>query len=362
MSLNYKTCLCIFKLESQSYKIFSFAQSTARLITKYTRTFVNIPKMSKLPDTFDEPVTLAVIGGTGLYQLSGLKPVAQLHIKTPWGEPSSPVTISKTETGFPIAFISRHGFHHQFTPSTVPARANIAALKHLGVKAIVAFSAVGSLQEHIKPRDFVLPNQIIDRTKGVRPSSFFDTGFVGHVAFGDPFDKDLENIISKYGHVLKGEEEDQKITLHTPTSEGKDVVLICMEGPAFSTRAESRLYRSWGGHVINMSAVPESKLAKEAEIAYQMICMSTDYDAWREDAEPVTVETVVGNLKANSSNANVLLISILKDIEDALKSGTIAKHLDGSMRYSISTQPASQDPELKKKLEYLHAGYWSSVR
>lgn len=290
--------------------------------------------------------------------MNSLTPVAKLHPVTPWGKPSSPVIISRTESGFPVAFISRHGLHHQYTPSTVPARANISALKHIGVKAIVAFSAVGSLQEHIKPRDFVIPNQIIDRTKGIRPSSFFDTGFVAHAGFGDPFDNDLGDLIAEFGHVLKAEDGDGEINLHSKKADGKDITLVCMEGPAFSTRAESRLYRSWDGSVINMSAIPEAKLAIEAEISYQMVCMSTDYDAWREDAEPVTVETVVGNLKANSANAHALIEAILDKIEEGLKSGKIGNRLQGTMKYSVSTSPASRDAELKAKLEYILPGYW----
>lgn len=293
-----------------------------------------------------------------MYKLDGLKAVAKLQIETPWGNTSSPITISKTEQGFPIAFISRHGINHEYTPSTVPARANIAALKKIGVRAIIAFSAVGSLQEHIKPRDFVIPTQIIDRTKGIRPSSFFDTGFVAHVGFGDPFDDNLNKLISQFGHALKGGSEKSPVLLHTKETEEKDLTLICMEGPAFSTRAESWLYRSWGGSVINMSALPEAKLAKEAEISYQMICMSTDYDAWRIDEEPVTVETVVSNLQANSANANNLLVALLSKVEEGLKNGIIGSNLKGTMKLGLSTSPSGLDPAMKAKLEWLHPGYW----
>lgn len=314
--------------------------------------------MADLPNTFNEPVMLGVIGGTGLYHLDSLTPVARITVETPWGAPSSPITISKTATGFPIAFLARHGFHHQFTPTDVPSRANIAALKKIGVQAIVAFSAVGSLQEKIRPRDFVLPNQIIDRTKGIRPSSFFESGFVGHVGFGEPFDVELYNLISAYSKEQALLENGA--LLHTKESNnGKDVVLICMEGPAFSTRAESHMYRSWNGSVINMSAVPESKLAKEAEIAYQMICMSTDYDAWREDEEPVTVETVVGNLKANSSNANKFITTLIPKLEQEIKAGKIGKSIQGSMKFSISTSPGGIKPDVKAKLDWLHPQHWA---
>jgi 5'-methylthioadenosine phosphorylase len=182
---------------------------------------------------------------------------------------------------------------------------------------------------------------------------------VGHVGFGDPFDSKLGEIIGDFESALKGGQDGVTTKLHTRKTEGKDLTLICMEGPAFSTRAESWLYRSWGGSVINMSCLPEAKLAKEAEISYQMICMSTDYDAWKVDEEPVTVETVVGNLKANSDNAHHLLSAVLTVVETHLKDGCLGNDLDGSMRYAISTAPAGQDPELKRKIQYLFPNYWN---
>ncbi|KAH3686158.1 hypothetical protein WICPIJ_002867 [Wickerhamomyces pijperi] len=310
---------------------------------------------SALPHTFNEPVELGIIGGTGLYHLESLTPVARLTISTPWGAPSSAITISKTASGFNVAFLARHGVHHDTLPTEVPAIANIAALKSIGVKAIVAFSAVGSLQQEIKPRDFVLPNQIIDRTKGIRQSTFFERGFVAHAGFGDPFDPKLSKIISEFGHVLEGAED---IKLHSKELDGKDLTVICMEGPAFSTRAESRMYQSFGGSVINMSVLPEAKLAREAEISYQMICMSTDYDAWREDEEPVTVETVVGNLKANSANANRLAVEIIKKLEVAIKSGEVGNDLAGSMKYAVSTSPKGIKRDVLEKMHFLFPGYW----
>lgn len=311
----------------------------------------------ELPHEFNEPVTLGIIGGTGLYSLETLTPVARLTMSTPWGFPSAPITISKTEDGFPIAFLARHGQHHDLLPSDVPNQANIAVLKKLGVKAIIAFSAVGSLQQHIKPRDFVIPNQVIDRTKGIRKSTFFEKGFVAHAMFGEPFDLKLAQIIEEVGSrdVLQGE----NIKLHSRNTEGNDVTLICMEGPAFSTRAESKLYKSWGGSVINMSCIPESKLAREAEISYQMICMSTDYDSWNESEEAVTVETVVGNLKANSANAHHLAEALIVRLEKELKNGTIGCDLTGTMKNSVSTSPEGVRKELLAKMHYLFPGYWA---
>lgn len=322
-------------------------------------------ELASLPHTFDQPVPLAIIGGTGLYDLPNLKPVARLTVSTPWGFPSAPITIAQTQKGDHVAFLARHGPHHDLLPSDVPNRANIAALKKIGVKAIVAFSAVGSLQQEIKPRDFVVPTQIIDRTKGIRPSTFFEKGFVAHAMFGEPFDLKLNKIVSEAipsQGFLEGFDTDATPTLHSKerTNNGEDLTIICMEGPQFSTRAESRLYRTWGGSVINMSVLPEAKLAREAEIAYQMICMSTDYDSWNESEEPVTVETVVGNLKANSANATKVAALLVDVISEELRSGAsgLGKDLEGTMKYAVSTSPHGVKKELLEKMHYLFPGYW----
>lgn len=321
--------------------------------------------LTELPHTFDQPIPLAVIGGTGLYDLPNLKPVARLTISTPWGFPSAPITVSITDAGLPVAFLARHGPHHDLLPSDVPSRANIAALKKLGVKAIIAFSAVGSLQPYIKPRDFVVPTQIIDRTKGIRPSTFFEKGFVAHAMFGEPFDVTLNNIISKAipptGFLEKFDSEHTpQLHTKTETHDNEDLTVICMEGPQFSTRAESKLYRTWGGSVINMSVLPESKLAREAEISYQMICMSTDYDSWNENEEPVTVETVVGNLKANSANACKVAAHLIDVVGAELVNPEtkLNKDLEGSMKFAVSTNPHGVRKELLEKMHFLFPGYW----
>lgn len=318
-----------------------------------------------LPHTYDKPIPLAVIGGTGLYDLPNLKPVARLTVSTPWGFPSAPITVSVTESGHAIAFLARHGPHHDLLPSDVPARANIAALKKLGVRAIIAFSAVGSLQPEIKPRDFVVPTQIIDRTKGIRPATFFEKGFVAHAMFGEPFDLTLNKIVADAipaDGFLEAFDSKALPRLHTKahTNNGEDLTVVCMEGPQFSTRAESRIYRSWGGSVINMSVLPEAKLAREAEIAYQMICMSTDYDSWNESEDPVTVETVVGNLKANSANALKVAAKLIEVVSDDLYNGTsgLGSGLEGSMKYAVSTSPHGVKKELLEKMHYLFPGYW----
>jgi 5'-methylthioadenosine phosphorylase len=232
----------------------------------------------------------------------------------------------------------------------VKNQANIAALRSIGVRTIVAFSAVGSLQEEIRPRDFVVPDQIIDRTKGIRPFTFFEGGMVGHVGFGDPFDTRLGKIVRQCGHSLEGD----GVRLHDKG------LLICMEGPQFSTRAESNLYRSWGGSVINMSALPEAKLAKEAEIAYQMICMATDYDCWRDGDEDVNVEMVMAHMKANAENARRFIGAVLDELSKEEHSEQIlAKHLAGQMKFAgAMTHKHGRSKEAESKLQWLFPGYF----
>ncbi|KAI9369064.1 6-phosphogluconate dehydrogenase [Aspergillus egyptiacus] len=300
------------------------------------------------------PVRIAVIGGTGLRELPGFTQVASLNITTPWGNPSSPITIlhhkcSHNQQTVAVAFLSRHGMHHQIAPHEVPARANIAALRSIGVRTIIAFSAVGSLQEEIKPRDFVVPDQVIDRTKGIRPFTFFEGGVVAHVPFGDPFDEGVAKVVRACGHSLEGD----GVKLHDRGT------LVCMEGPQFSTRAESKLYRSWGGSVINMSCLPEAKLAREAEIAYQMICMSTDYDCWHESTEDVTVEMVMGNMKANAVNAKNFVTAVLDELAAEHNSDLVqAKHYAGSVKFGISTAQVNWSPEARERMNWLFPGYF----
>ncbi|KNE62673.1 methylthioadenosine phosphorylase [Allomyces macrogynus ATCC 38327] len=278
-------------------------------------------------------VHIGIIGGSGLYALDNLAVIGAVYPYTPWGHPSDHITICATASGTKVAFLPRHGKGHFWTPSEVPARANLAALKRLGVRAILAFSAVGSLREEIRPGDFVLPEQIIDRTKGIRPASFFDKGIVGHVPFGDP------------------------AGVHAAPA--RRATLICMEGPAFSTRAESHMYRSWGGDVINMSVLPEAKLAREAEIAYQMVCMATDYDCWREEHEAVTVETVVATMHANKDNAKRLVEAVIPDLEVAVKDleAPFFDKIRGAAKFAVMTAPEKVLPEAAERVRYLHPQY-----
>ncbi|RHZ80255.1 hypothetical protein Glove_138g11 [Diversispora epigaea] len=316
-----------------------------KFFSSFSSTFLKMTKKIKI----------GVIGGSGLYNLDHMKFIEEIHPETPWGYPSSKVIIVEDPKGFRIAFLTRHGIGHKYNPSEVPSRANIAALKHIGVEIIIAFSAVGSLQEEIKCRDFVIPDQIIDRTKGIRPSTFFEGGAAAHVTFADPFNSLLADLIYSNRKCIEEPENDgqsrPRLTVH------RNKTLVCMEGPAFSTRAESKLYRSWNCDVINMSVLPEAKLAKEVEIAYQMICMSTDYDCWKQDEEVVSVENVLTNLNQNVENAKKLLAEILPDLEQALNDGKF-DNLKGVMKKSCITNSNIMNEETIKKLNYILPGYF----
>lgn len=229
-------------------------------------------------------VRAAVIGGSGFYEMDGLSDTETLAIDTPFGPTSDLITIG-TLDGVRVAFLPRHGIGHRILPSEIPARANIWALKTLGVEFIISVSAVGSLREDIEPLHMVVPDQLIDRTRG-RASTFFGEGLVAHVSVADPFCGPLRGD-------LAGATQETVATVHN----GGTYVVI--EGPAFSTRAESNLYRSWGADIIGMTALPEAKLAREAEICYAILACSTDYDCWREGHEDVTAEMIVGNLLRN---------------------------------------------------------------
>jgi len=305
--------------------------------------FRSRPSMS----TETSNVLVGVIGGSGLYHLGQLTPVKEINPETPWGFPSSPITISSLPSGAQVAFIARHGPNHSISPSTVPNRANIAALKSLGVKAIVSFSAVGSLREEIRPGDFIIPNQIIDRTKGIRAASFFEgTNLVGHAMFGDPFDGQLVDFIKPLVKQAL-EEIGGDVRLHT------DKCVVVMEGPQFSTRAESHMYRAWGGDIINMSTLPEAKLAREAELSYALIATSTDYDSWRVGEVPVTVEEVIKTLHTNAETSRKVAGILIEQVSNAVIAGNVLTQATGSMKYSVVTQPAAQSAEDKKKLSYI---------
>ncbi|TFK33719.1 nucleoside phosphorylase domain-containing protein [Crucibulum laeve] len=302
----------------------------------------------------DEKVLIGIIGGSGLYHIDNLTFVKHVNPETPWGFPSSPITIATTPSGTHVAFLARHGQGHTILPSAVPARANIAALKSLGVRTIIAFSAVGSLREEISPGSFALPSQIIDRTKGVRPASFFEgTSIVAHAMFGDPFSGKLVNWLE--GKVKKAlEAEGRGVQLFT----GKTIV--CMEGPQFSTRAESIMYRQWGGDLINMSVLPEAKLAREAELSYALIATATDYDSWRPQSEAVTAAEVFKTLKANADTSRLVAATIIEDLHAAITGDEASIFLEeaGTMKFSIMPRSQLQNPEDRKKLAFVLPEYF----
>ena len=235
---------------------------------------------------------VAFIGGSGLYAIDGLADSKQVTIDTPFGPPSDALTIG-TLQGRRVAFLARHGKGHRYLPSEIPFRANIYALKLLGVERIISISAVGSLQEGIAPLDMVVPDQIIDRTRG-RISTFFGDGVAAHVGFADPFCPELRQDLVETAR-------NRSVTVHDRG------IYVVMEGPQFSTRAESNLYRSWGASIIGMTALPEAKLAREAEICYATLALVTDYDVWHQTEAEVSVDLVIANLIKNVETTQDLL-------------------------------------------------------
>ena len=240
--------------------------------------------------------TIGVIGGSGLYQMDGLTDVQEVRVETPFGAPSDAITVGRLGD-VSLAFLPRHGRGHRLNPTEVPARANIWALKRLGVQWVFSVSAVGSLREDYAPLHLVVPDQIFDRTR-LRPGSFFEGGVVVHASFADPYCPHLSDLLWE---TMSGMED---ITSH------RGGTLVCIEGPLFSTKAESRIYRQLGCDIIGMTALPEAKLAREAELCYSTIACVTDYDVWRESEETVTVEMVVANLQKNVANAQRIIRTV----------------------------------------------------
>lgn len=248
---------------------------------------------------------LGFIGGSGLYDIEGLTDRQEVELSTPFNDPSDTIVTGSLD-GVRVAFLPRHGRGHRISPTEIPVRANIYALKSLGVERILSVSAVGSLKEELRPLDLVIPDQIIDRTKS-RVSTFFGDGLVAHVGFADPFCANLRR--DALGAALG------LTTIH----DGGTYVVI--EGPQFSTRAESALYRSWGADIIGMTALPEAKLAREAEICYATLAFVTDYDVWREAEEDVSVEMVVANLMKNVDTARSIIRNITTRVSPEYKCG-----------------------------------------
>jgi 5'-methylthioadenosine phosphorylase len=244
---------------------------------------------------------VGVIGGSGLYEMEGLEQVQTISLKTPFGHPSDSYVVGHLE-GVKIAFLPRHGKGHRIQPSSLNFRANIYGMKMLGAEWIIGVSAVGSMKESIHPGDMVIPNQFIDLTKG-RPNTFFSDGIVCHISFGDPVCPVLSQILSRVGKEVGA-------TVH------ENGTYLCIEGPQFSTRAESRLYRTWGVDVIGMTNIPEAKLAREAEICYGTIAFATDYDCWHEQAEDVSVGEILRILAQSTKTAKDAIRKTLKHLPE----------------------------------------------
>jgi 5'-methylthioadenosine phosphorylase len=273
---------------------------------------------------------IAVIGGSGLYQMEGLQDVEQVDMETPFGRPSDSITIGTLE-GVRVAFLPRHGRGHRLLPSEVPSRANIFALKLLGASQIIAASAVGSLREDLRPMDMVVPDQLFDRTK-IRSSTFFGEGLVAHVSFAQPFCPGVRAVLTEAaGAVVQR------------THPGG--TYICIEGPAFSTYAESVTYRRLEFDIIGMTAVPEAKLAREAGICYAVLAQVTDYDCWHPDHESVTSDLVMANVARNVSNAKHILRRAIPAL-DRVADCTCRHALDGA----VATSPDAMDPATRDRL------------
>lgn len=276
--------------------------------------------------------TLGIIGGSGLYQIAALEEAQWIRVDTPWGEPSDEILCGRIGQ-VNVRFLPRHGRGHRVPPSEVNARANIDALKRAGCTDLLAISSVGSLQEELPPGDFVVVDQFIDRTRE-RPSSFFGTGMVAHVSMAEPVCDRLSGFAAKAVRKAGG-----KVT--------RGGTYLAMEGPQFSTRAESHMYRSWGADVIGMTAMPEAKLAREAELPYALIGMVTDYDCWREDAAFVEVSEVIAQMTANGEIARKAVEAFIAGLPEKRS----ASPLDTVLDHALITAEDARDPGMLAKLD-----------
>jgi len=288
------------------------------------------------------PVDIAFIGGTGLSQVAGLENVQHVEpFETPFGKPSSPIVVGKIGE-LTVAFLARHGLHHNIQPTDVPYRANVYALKMLGAQYLVSFGAVGSLQEELAPKHFVIVDQFIDRTKFRQSeNTLYNDGLVAHVSFGEPTCPILSQLVF-----------DCCSNIPTIPKVHRTGTYVCMEGPCFSSRAESKMYRMWGGSIIGMTCVQEAKLAREAEMAFACVAMVTDYDAWKDDAEPVTVEEVVKILHDNGDNGR----SVIQQVAKAFTKFESSAH--SAMKYSLLKPASSLCDDLKQKYSSVLSKYY----
>ena len=280
---------------------------------------------------------IAVIGGSGLYDIEGMTDIEDVNLDTPFGKPSDAIVVGRLG-GVGVAFLPRHGKGHRIPPTDVPYRANIYALKSLGVEQIIAINSCGSFKEEVPPGELLIPDQIIDRTRG-RVNTFFRESIVAHIPFAEPFCPVMSQLVYKAA-------QDAGATVHWGGT------YVAMEGPAFSTRAESRLYRSWGADVIGMTAIPEAKLSREAEICYAMIACVTDYDSWHEESVPITIEVILDILRKNIDTAKKII---------KLAVGRIPGKRDcdcaSALKNAIVTPPRLIPVGQKKKLDLLIGKY-----
>ncbi|MBK9767928.1 MAG: S-methyl-5'-thioadenosine phosphorylase [Chloracidobacterium sp.] len=287
-----------------------------------------------------ENVNIGIIGGSGLYQMPELENVREIAVDTPFGNPSDSFIVGELD-GVTVAFLPRHGRGHKLTPSELPYRANIYAMKMLGVNYILSVSAVGSLQLQYEPTDFLIPDQFFDRTFArAKESTFFGNGIVGHVTFAHP-------VCNELGDILEASCSTVGVNTH------RGGTYICMEGPAFSTKAESNVYRQWGMDIIGMTNLQEAKLAREAEIAYATVALVTDYDCWYEGHDDVTVEMVIEYLNKNVRNAQL----VLKDAVKRVAAKETPNQFSGATKNAIFTAPDLWPAETLKSLEAIIGKY-----
>ena len=282
-------------------------------------------------------VTIGIIGGSGLYDMADVTDRTEVTLTTPFGDPSGPYLLG-TLRGKRVAFLARHGAGHRLLPSELNFRANIFGMKMLGVEYILSASAVGSLKEEYKPLDIVIPDQFIDRTKG-RISTFFGRGLAAHVGFAHPFCKRLSRLVSASGQASEA-------TVHVGGT------YVCMEGPQFSTLAESKLYRSWGADIIGMTNLQEAKLAREAEICYSTVALVTDYDCWHPDHDHVTVEMVIANLMQNAKTAQHIIANAVEGLPYERTCECAS-----ALKYALITRPDAIPPQVRQDLAPLVGKY-----
>jgi 5'-methylthioadenosine phosphorylase len=283
---------------------------------------------------------IGIIGGSGLYQMPELKDIEEVNIETPFGKPSD-AFITGTLEGVSVAFLPRHGHGHRYTPTNLPFRANIYAMKLLGVERILSASAVGSLQEQYAPLDMVIPDQFFDRTRArAHESTFFGEGIVAHITFAHP-------VCAELGDVLEASCGAADVKTH------RGGTYLCMEGPAFSTKAESNVYRSWGMDIIGMTNLQEAKLAREAEICYATLALVTDYDCWHEAHDAVSVETVVEYLNKNVLNAQTIMREAVRQLSDKPRNCECGS----ALKNAIFTLPDLWPEKTKKNLEAIIGKY-----